>query len=142
MTASIIYKGDLRCECTHLQSGTVIETDAPTDNRGKGERFSPTDTLCVALATCAITTMALKANDMQIELAGASIALTKHMLSNPRRIGSIDVLISFPDTVKASEEDRIYLQQMGDNCPVIKSLHPDMVVNMEYRWDALMETAP
>ena len=69
MTASVIYKGQLRCECTHLQSGTVIETDAPTDNRGKGERFSPTDTLCVALATCIVTTMALKATDMGIELA-------------------------------------------------------------------------
>ena len=59
MTAQIIYKGDLRCECTHLQSGTIIETDAPTDNRGKGERFSPTDTVCVALATCIITTMGI-----------------------------------------------------------------------------------
>ena len=80
MTASIIYKGDLRCECTHLQSGTQIETDAPTDNRGKGERFSPTDTLCVALATCIVTTMALKANDMNINLAGTKIDVTKHMI--------------------------------------------------------------
>ena len=68
MTASIIYQGDLRCKATHLQSGTVVETDAPTDNRGKGEKFSPTDILCVSLATCIITTMALKARDMNIEL--------------------------------------------------------------------------
>ncbi len=134
MTASIVYKGQLRCECTHLQSGTVIETDAPTDNRGKGERFSPTDTVCVALATCVITTMALKANELQIELAGTGIAVTKHMLSDPRRIGKIDVILSIPAAVSASEKDRIILQRTGDNCPVTKSLHPDLIVNIEYQW--------
>lgn len=134
MTASIIYKGHLRCECTHLQSGTVIETDAPTDNRGKGERFSPTDTLCVALATCAVTSMALKATEMQIELANTSIAVTKHMLSDPRRIGKIDVLIGFPETLQVSEKDRLILQRVGDNCPVVKSLNPELEVNIEYKW--------
>ena len=134
MTASVIYKGQLRCECTHLQSGTVIETDAPTDNRGKGERFSPTDTLCVALATCIVTTMALKATDMQIELANTSIAVTKHMLSEPRRIGKIDIILQLPASVGASEKDRVILQRVGDNCPVAKSLHPDLVVNIEYQW--------
>ena len=134
MTASIVYKGHLRCECTHLQSGTVIETDAPTDNRGKGERFSPTDTLCMALATCVVTTMALKANDMEIDLAGTSIAVTKHMLSDPRRIGKIDVILSFPVTLQLDEKDRTILQRIGDNCPVAKSLHPDLNVNIEYNW--------
>ena len=132
MTASIVYKGHLRCECTHLQSGTVIETDAPTDNRGKGERFSPTDSLCVALATCVVTTMALKANDMGIDLAGTSIAVTKHMLSEPRRIGKIDVILSFPVTLQLEEKDRIILERVGNNCPVAKSLHPDLEVNIEY----------
>lgn len=132
MTASIVYKGHFRCECTHLQSGTVIETDAPTDNRGKGERFSPTDSLCVALATCVVTTMALKATDMQIELAGTSIAVTKHMLSDPRRIGKIDVILTLPAGI--DEKDRIILQRVGDHCPVAKSLHPDLEVNIEYRW--------
>ncbi|MBK8520947.1 MAG: OsmC family protein [Ferruginibacter sp.] len=134
MTASIVYKGDLRCDCTHLQSGTVIETDAPTDNRGKGERFSPTDTLCVALATCVVTTMALKANDMGIDLAGTNIAVTKHMLSEPRRIGKIDVILSFPITLQLEEKDRIILERVGNNCPVAKSLHPDLEVNIEYKW--------
>jgi len=73
MTATVVYKGDLRCECTHLQSGTIIETDAPTDNKGKGERFSPTDTVCVALATCVITTMGIKANDMKSNIVGKLI---------------------------------------------------------------------
>ena len=134
MTASIIYQGNLRCTCTHIQSGTVIETDAPTDNRGKGERFSPTDTLCVALATCIVTTMALKANDMQIELANTSIAVTKHMLSDPRRIGKIDVILTFPASLQLAEKDRTILQRVGDNCPVAKSLHPDLAVNIEYNY--------
>jgi putative redox protein len=134
MTASIVYKGDLRCECTHLQSGTVIETDAPTDNRGKGERFSPTDSVCVALGTCIITTMGIRANDMKIDLSNTNIAVTKHMLSDPRRIGGIDVILNFPSTLKISDEDKVSLQRIGDNCPVIKSIHPDIKVNVEYHW--------
>ena len=135
MTATVVYKGDLRCECTHLQSGTVIETDAPTDNRGKGERFSPTDTLCVALATCAITTMGIKAADMGIDLAGTRLEVTKHMLPDPRRVGKIDVLLHFPASLILNEKDRIILEKVGNNCPVVKSLHPDLVINMEYRWE-------
>jgi putative redox protein len=134
MTATVVYKGDLRCECTHLQSGTVTETDAPTDNRGKGERFSPTDTLCVALATCVVTTMALKANDMNIDLKGTHIDITKHMLSEPRRIGKIDVSLKLPSTLQLDEKDKTILQRVGDNCPVAKSLHPDLQVNIEYHW--------
>lgn len=134
MTASIEYKGDLRCAATHLQSGTEIETDAPTDNRGKGERFSPTDTLCVSLATCAITTMALKAADMNIELKDTKIDVTKHMLSDPRRVGQIDVMLKFPQSLKLKEEDKIILEKTGNNCPVIKSLHADVKVNMVYEW--------
>ncbi|GAB2807363.1 OsmC family protein [Ferruginibacter profundus] len=134
MTATVLYKGDLRCECTHLQSGTVIETDAPTDNRGKGERFSPTDTVCVALATCIITTMGIKANDMHIDLAGTNIHVTKHMIADPRRIGRIDVILNFPATLQLDEKDRTVLQKVGDNCPVAKSLHPDLAVNIEYHW--------
>ncbi len=134
MTASIVYKGQLRCECTHLQSSTVIETDAPTDNRGKGERFSPTDTLCVALATCMVTTMALKATDMNINLSATTIAVTKHMLSDPRRIGKIDVILNFPTALQLTEKDRLILQRTGDHCPVAKSLHPDLNVHIEYHW--------
>jgi len=133
MTASIIYQGDLRCSATHLQSGTVIETDAPTDNRGKGEKFSPTDTLCVALATCAITTMALRSWDMNIELKDTRIEVLKHMLKDPRRVGQIDVVIHFPQ-LQLDEEQRSILESAGNNCPVAKSLHPDLKLNIEYRW--------
>ena len=134
MTASIIYKGDLRCECTHLQSGTLIETDAPTDNRGKGERFSPTDTLCVALATCIVTTMALKAYDMNINLAGTKIDVTKHMIADPRRIGKIDIVLHFDSILHLEEKDKTILKRVGDNCPVAKSLHPDLEIDITYNW--------
>lgn len=133
MTAIITYKGDLRCECTHLQSGTIIETDAPTDNRGKGERFSPTDTVCVALGTCIITTMGIRANDMHIELKETQLEVTKHMLSEPRRIGKIEIVLNIPP-VAIEEKDKKVLEMIGNNCPVAKSLHPDLEVNIRYNW--------
>jgi len=132
MTATIHYEGNLRCNAQHLQSGTTIETDAPTDNRGKGERFSPTDLVCTALATCMATTMAIKANDMNIELKGLTVDVKKNMESNPRRISKIDVKVVFPPSLVLDEKDRIILQRTGDTCPVVKSLHPDMVLNIEY----------
>lgn len=134
MTASVVYQGDLRCECTHLQSGSKIETDAPTDNRGKGERFSPTDTVCIALATCIITTMGIRAGDMNIDLKGTKLDVTKHMLSEPRRIGKIDIVLHIPGK-GIEDKDRIILQKIGDNCPVMKSLHPDLQVSTVYNWN-------
>jgi uncharacterized OsmC-like protein len=133
MTASIIYKGELRCECTHIQSGTIIETDAPSDNRGKGERFSPTDTVCVALGTCIITTMGIRALDMNIDLTGTTLNVTKHMLSDPRRIGKIDIELHIPFS-GINEKDKTILQLIGDSCPVMKSLHPSLEVNVHYIW--------
>ena len=133
MTATIHYEGNLRCNAKHLQSGTTIETDAPTDNRGKGERFSPTDTVCTALATCMATTMAIKATDMNIELKGLAIDVTKHMASEPRRISKIDVNVQFPADLQLEEKERIILQRTGDNCPVVKSLHPDIILDINYQ---------
>ena len=132
MTATIQYEGNLRCNAQHLQSGTKIETDAPTDNRGKGERFSPTDLVCTALASCIATTMAIKAVDMNIELNGLTVDAQKNMESNPRRISKIDVKVTFPPSLVLEEKDRIILERTGNNCPVVKSLHPDMVLNIEY----------
>jgi putative redox protein len=134
MTSSIIYKGHLRCEATHLQSGSIIETDAPTDNRGKGERFSPTDLLCVSLATCIVTTIGLKAADMQINLSDTNMEVTKHMLSDPRRVGKVEIKIQFPSALQLDEKEKIIFQRVGDNCPVKKSLHPDVEVVVEYIW--------
>ena len=132
MTATIQYEGNLRCNAQHLQSNTTIETDAPTDNRGKGERFSPTDLVCTALASCMATTMAIKASDMNIELEGLKVDVQKNMQSDPRRISKIDVKVFFPPSLLLDEKDRIILQRTGDNCPVVKSLHPDMVLDIQY----------
>ena len=134
MTATILYEGNLRCNARHLQSNSVIETDAPTDNRGKGERFSPTDLVCTALATCMITTMAMKATDMGIELKDTSVDVKKYMLSDPRRIAKIDVVVSFAKNLHLTEKDKTIIQRTGDNCPVIKSLHPDIEINTTYHW--------
>ena len=134
MTATIIYTGQLRCNATHNQSGSVIETDAPTDNRGKGERFSPTDLLCVSLGTCIITTMGIKATDMGISLDGATLQVQKHMFSEPRRVGKIEVSLSFPASLKLEEKDKTILQRVGDSCPVQKSTTPDIETVVVCNW--------
>lgn len=134
MTASILYDGELRCTATHLQSGSKIETDAPSDNRGKGERFSPTDTICVGLATCIITTIALKSTDLGIELRGTKIDVQKFMMAEPRRISKITVSLTFPESLIIDEKNRIILERTGNNCPVTKSLHPDLEVIINYNW--------
>jgi uncharacterized OsmC-like protein len=141
MTASIIYQGSLRCQATHLQSGTVIESDAPTDNRGKGERFSPTDLLCVSLGTCIITTIAIKTADRGIDINDTKLEITKHMVSDPRRVGQIDVNVKFPDRLFLDDNDRAYVERIGNNCPVAKSVHPDIKLNIVYEWASLSDTA-
>lgn len=135
MTATILYEGNLRCNALHLQSKSAIETDAPTDNRGKGERFSPTDLVCTALGTCMVTTMAMKAADMGFELKNTAIDVQKHMGSDPRRIVKIDVEVRFAAALILEEKDKIILQRVGDTCPVIKSLHPDIELNTTYYWE-------
>ena len=133
MTASITYQGNLRCEAVHLQSSSTIETDAPTDNRGKGERFSPTDLLCVSLATCMITTMGIKAADMNVDLTNSKADVQKHMTSDPRRVAKIEVTIFLPK--KINEKERLILEKTGNNCPVAKSIHPDIELVLKYHWN-------
>jgi uncharacterized OsmC-like protein len=134
MTSSIIYKGHLRTSATHLQSQSVIETDAPTDNHGKGERFSPTDLLATALGSCMLTIMGIKARDMNIDLTGVKIDIQKHMKADPRRIGGVDVIFTFPTTLTLSEKEKIILQNAALTCPVAKSLHPDISQNVSFNW--------
>lgn len=133
MTASIVYTGNLRCSAQHIQSGTIIESDAPTDNRGKGEKFSPTDLLCVSLATCMLTTMAIKAGQLEVDITNAKADVTKHMLSDPRRVGKIEVSLRLPEN--GSETNRKILEKTGDNCPVIKSIHPEIELVISYMWN-------
>jgi putative redox protein len=132
MTASIVYMGNLRCEAEHVQSRTIIETDAPTDNRGKGEKFSPTDLLCVSLATCMLTTMAIKAGELQVDITNSKADVTKHMLSDPRRVGKVEVTVTLPSN--GTETDQKVLEKAGNNCPVMKSIHPDIELVINYKW--------
>jgi putative redox protein len=125
-TAQIVYQGELRTTCTHLQSGTSIITDAPTDNFGKGQAFSPTDLVATALGACMITTMGIVANRDGINLDGTKISVTKVMESNPRRIGKIEVICDIPNKNLTPDEIQ-KLEHTGRNCPVDKSLHPDLV---------------
>lgn len=134
MTASLIYNGALRCTAVHNQSGSGIETDAPTDNRGKGERFSPTDLTATSLGLCLITTMAIKATDMGIELAGATVDVQKHMSKEPpRRIVKIEVWVKLP-ALEIADKDRQILEAAGNACPVARSLHPDLEQVINYQW--------
>ena len=134
MTALLEYNGALRCHALHEQSSTDIETDAPTDNRGKGERFSPTDLTCTSLGTCILTTMAIKATDMGIDLAGATASVQKYMSKEPpRRIVRVDVNIQFPK-LDISEKERQLLEATGNACPVARSLHPDIEQVLTYSW--------
>ncbi|MGI8634482.1 MAG: OsmC family protein [Segetibacter sp.] len=134
MTSHIIYEGNLRTVATHLQSGTVIETDAPTDNQGKGERFSPTDLVATALGNCMLTIMGIKARDMQINLEGTAVDITKNMVTTPRRIGEIKVIIKFPESLQTDEKQRTIIEKAALTCPVFESLHPDMKKDVEFKW--------
>src|ERR1700730_13359580 len=118
MTSSIVYDGDLRTVGTHLRSQTVIETDAPTDNQGKGERFSPSDLVATALASCMMTIMGIKARDMKIDLKGTNINVTKIMKADPRRISGIHLTFHFPDVLQINEKEKTILEKAAHTCPV------------------------
>lgn len=134
MTSRIVYQGDLRTTATHLQSNTPIETDAPVDNQGKGERFSPTDLLATSLGSCMMTIMGIKARDMQIDLTGVTIEIQKHMKSDPRRVGGVDVTFQFPPSLVLDEKQKTILQNAALTCPVAKSLHPDIEQHVIFNW--------
>jgi uncharacterized OsmC-like protein len=133
MTSTVVYDGALRTTCTHIKSGTQIETDAPPDNHGKGERFSPTDLMATSLANCMITTMAIKAQTMKIELAGIRIDVLKVMRNDPRRISAIELTFHIPENLRdADEKTRTILKNTGNTCPVQLSLHPDVQVKVDW----------
>ena len=133
MTASIIYEGKLRSRCTHIQSGTEILTDAPRDNHGNGEAFSPTDLVATALATCIVTTMGIKCLQMGISIDGTKVDVTKVMASDPRRISQIDVVLHMPAN-NYTDKDKEIMERIAHSCPVAVSLHPDLVQNVKFLW--------
>ncbi len=133
MTSTVVYTGELRTYCTHLQSSSTFETDAPVDNNGKGERFSPTDLLATSLASCMLTVMGIKARSMGFDLNGMKVEVKKNMKADPRRVGGIDLTFHIPETLNIlSEKEIAILKQTAITCPVQKSIHPDIEVNIEW----------
>ena len=132
MTSKVTYNGGLRTTCLHLRSDNEFITDAPVDNNGKGEAFSPTDTVATGLASCMMTMMGIKARDLEVNLEGSTAEVTKHMAANPRRIAKIEVKLELPESV--SEKNRKILTHTANTCPVHYSLHPDIEKVIEFHW--------
>ena len=133
MTSTVVYNGDLRTVCTHLKSGSSFETDAPVDNNGKGERFSPTDLMATSLGTCMITVMGIKARTMGFDLNGVKIEVEKIMKADPRRVGGINLFFHIPEDLRKIEETaKNILKDKGETCPVMLSIHPDIEVKVDW----------
>ena len=132
MTSKVTYLGNLRTENTHLKSGDTYITDAPTDNNGKGEAFSPTDTVATGLANCMLTVMGIKARGLNIEMSGTTAEVTKIMTSNPRRISIIVVVLNLP--FNADIKHKKILEHTAKTCPVLYSLHPDIEKGISFNW--------
>ncbi|WP_036383328.1 OsmC family protein [Muricauda sp. MAR_2010_75] len=132
MTSKVTYNGNLRTTCVHIRSGNEYITDAPIDNNGKGEAFSPTDTVATGLANCMLTTMGIKAGNLEVDLNGSTAEVTKHMAADPRRIAKIEVKLELPKEV--SEKHRKILENTARTCPVEYSLHPDIERVIDFHW--------
>jgi len=131
-TASIEYVGDLRTICIHLQSGTQILTDAPTDNHGKGEAFSPTDLVATALGSCMVSIMAIKSKDLEVDLNDSTVSITKIMQAEPRKIAKIIVELNL--SIATSDKNKTILERSAMTCPVLLSLHPDIEKEVTFNW--------
>jgi uncharacterized OsmC-like protein len=136
MTARVEYKGDLRTECIHLLSKNGIITDAPPDNQGKGEYFSPTDLTATSLGACILTTLAIfgKKENRKWDFTGTTVKVAKVMHNNPRRIGEIYLDIQFPENTWTAA-DQTVIERVGRTCPVRYSLHPDIKIIETYLFD-------
>ena len=132
MTSKVTYLGDLRTSSIHIQSGTEILSDAPLDNNGKGEAFSPTDTVANGLATCMMTIMGIKARDLQIDLEGTTAEVVKIMNAEPRRIGAIEIVFQMQGTDDL--KSKTILERAAMTCPVFLSLHPDVEKRITFNW--------
>jgi len=129
----IAYEGKLRCKARHVDSGMTLVTDAPKDNQGEGQSFSPTDLVATALGTCMLTIMGITAKKMEIDITGTQVKVLKEMTAVPtRRIGKLTVDISVP--VKLSAENRQRLENAAHTCPVSKSLHPEVQTPVTFHW--------
>ena len=134
ITIETKYLGDLRTENVHLQSGAKIVTDAPCDNRGKGQSFSPTDLLATALGNCIMTIMGIKAMDNGIDIIGTRLEITKIMASDPRRVAEVVVEFFFPQDKSYTDEERKLIESVAGTSPVPLSLHPDLKQTIKFNW--------
>ncbi len=132
MTSKVTYLGDLRTSSVHLQSGTEILSDAPKDNHGKGEAFSPTDLLANALGSCMISIMAIKSKDLDLDLTGSTVDVTKIMKSEPRKISKIEIIMNM--SISTDEKNKTILERVAMNCPVLLSLNPDIEKDIVFNW--------
>lgn len=132
MTSKITYLGDLRTSSIHVSSGSEIISDAPVDNHGKGEAFSPTDTVANALATCMLTVMGIKAHDLAVDFTGSTAEVTKIMGTEPRRITEIHVVFNM--NISPDDKTRSILEKTAMTCPVLQSLHPDIKKDVVFNW--------
>jgi putative redox protein len=133
VTMQFEYQGDLHCKAVHGPSGTELSTDAPTDNQGRGESFSPTDLVATALGTCMLTVMGIMARTLKLDIAGTTATVEKEMTAEaPRRIQSLAVKIRVPQAL--SPENQQKLERAAHTCPVHKSLHPDIQTPIEFTW--------
>ncbi|MFL9843776.1 OsmC family protein [Flavobacterium rhizosphaerae] len=132
MTSKITYLGDLRTSSVHIQSGEKVISDAPVDNNGKGEAFSPTDIVANALGSCMLTIMGIKARDMQVAIEGSTAEVTKVMQSSPRMIAEINIVFTMKSD--ADKKSREILERAALTCPVHLSLHPDVKRDIVFNW--------
>ena len=132
-TSSVEYLGNLRTKATHLKSGNVILTDAPTDNHGKGEAFSPTDLAATSLASCLITIMGIAAQTHEIDMTGTKATVQKIMDSNPRRIAEVVIHIEMPKK-DFSDKEKAILEKAAHHCPVAMSLHDNTKESITFNW--------
>lgn len=132
MTSKVTYLGDLRTSSVHIQSGTEVLSDAPVDNNGKGEAFSPTDSVANALATCMMTIMGIKARDLNIDFQGSTAAVTKIMNAEPRRIGAIEIIFEMQGVTE--QKDKTILERAAMTCPVFLSLNDEIKKDISFIW--------
>ena len=132
MTSKVTYLGDLRTSSEHIQSGTIILSDPPIDNNGRGEGFSPTDLLANALGSCMMTIMAIKARDLNIDLTNSTVEVSKFMQTEPRKVAKIGIVMNM--NIALDNKSKIILERTAMNCPVLLSLNPDIEKDIVINW--------
>lgn len=133
-TIESTYLGELRSKSVHVQSGQKLLTDAPIDNQGKGESFSPTDLLATSLGNCMLTVMGIAAREHHLNIDGTTCSIVKVMATNPRRVSEIQIEFNFPKKITYSDKEKAILERSAITCPVAKSVHPDLIQQVKFNF--------